>query len=154
VLTGIICSTRMRKCQRRTTRIIFLNPILHTWFRDSCFTCDGSPTILNSTVLFKMSTLQIILELCIPETELAKTQVFCHWTIKADTSGFHISILVPIRTTKDSFLPVTFTGLADLFPQLGSLHQQLCGDTMYLAWVVQYQNTNNCCRGPGFESCV
>ncbi len=22
-----------------------LNPILHTWFRDSCFTCDGSHTI-------------------------------------------------------------------------------------------------------------
>jgi hypothetical protein len=22
-----------------------VNPILHTWFRDSCFTCDGSPTI-------------------------------------------------------------------------------------------------------------
>jgi hypothetical protein len=22
-----------------------LNPILHMWFRDSCFTCDGSPTI-------------------------------------------------------------------------------------------------------------
>jgi hypothetical protein len=30
-----------------------------------------------------------------------------------------------------SFLPVTFTGLADLFPQLGSLHRQLCGVTMY-----------------------
>jgi hypothetical protein len=25
-----------------------------------------------------------------------------------------------------SFLPVTFTGLADLFHQLGSLHEQLC----------------------------
>jgi hypothetical protein len=22
-----------------------INPILHTWFRDSCFTCDGCPTI-------------------------------------------------------------------------------------------------------------
>ncbi len=26
-----------------------------------------------------------------------------------------------------SFLPVTFTVLADLFPQLGSWHGQLCG---------------------------
>jgi hypothetical protein len=30
-----------------------------------------------------------------------------------------------------SFLPVTFTGLADLFPQLGSLYGQLCGEVMY-----------------------
>jgi hypothetical protein len=30
-----------------------------------------------------------------------------------------------------SFLPVTFTGLADLFPQLGSWHGQLCGKVMY-----------------------
>jgi hypothetical protein len=30
-----------------------------------------------------------------------------------------------------SFLPVTFTGLADLFPQLGSLHGQLCGVSMH-----------------------
>ncbi len=42
-------------------------------------------------------------------------QVFCHWTIKADTKGSHIAILVPFRTTKDSFLPITFTGLADLY---------------------------------------
>jgi hypothetical protein len=27
-----------------------------------------------------------------------------------------------------SFLPVTFTGLADVFPQLGSSHGQLCGE--------------------------
>ena len=33
-----------------------------------------------------------------------------------------------------SFLPVTFTGLADLFPQLGSWHGQLCGDNMYKLW--------------------
>ena len=44
-------------------------------------------------------------------------QVLCHWTITADTKGFHISTLVPFRTNKDSFLPVTFTDLADLFPQ-------------------------------------
>ncbi len=81
-------------------------------------------------------------------------QVFCHWTIKADSKGFHISILVPFRTTKDSFLPVTFTGLADLFPQLGSLHQQLCGKFVYLPLMVQCHNTYNYCRGPGFESSV
>ncbi len=87
---------------------------------------------------------------------LYKWQVFCHWTIKADINVAHISILVPCRTTKDSFLSVTFTGLADLFPQLESLHEQLCGSSLhvYLALVVQCQNTFNCCRGPGFESWV
>jgi hypothetical protein len=58
---------------------------------------------------------------------LHKEQVFCHWTITADTKTIHKSILVPFRTTKDSFLPVTFTGLADLFPQLGSSHDHLGG---------------------------
>jgi hypothetical protein len=29
------------------------------------------------------------------------------------------------------FLPVTSTGLADIFPQLGSWHGQLCGVIMY-----------------------
>jgi hypothetical protein len=33
-----------------------------------------------------------------------------------------------------SFLLVTFAGLADLFPQLGSWHGQLCGDMMYQLW--------------------
>jgi hypothetical protein len=75
-------------------------------------------------------------------------------TIKADNQGSHLSILVPFRTNKDSFLPVTYTGLADLFPQLGSSHEQLCGTFMYLALVFQCQNTYNSCRGPGFESCV
>jgi hypothetical protein len=141
-------------------------------------------------VALRAGTLQISLELCIPEKELAKTrsqisfiyfqsqswysvrnykipkgmmktrfesrlpkmsswkklhtldlnlgplhkkQVFCHWTIKADIKGFHISILVPFRTTKDSFLLVTFTSLADLFPQLGISHEQLCDDSQYLA---------------------
>jgi hypothetical protein len=51
-------------------------------------------------------------------------------------------------------MPVTFTGLADLFPQLRSLHEQLCGDSLYLALVVQCRNTYNCCRDPGFESWV
>ncbi len=59
----------------------------------------------------------------------------------------HMSILVPFRTNKDSFLPVTFTGLADLFPQLGSWLQQLCGNFMYLALVVQCLKTYNCCKG-------
>ncbi len=30
-----------------------------------------------------------------------------------------------------SFLPVTFTGLAALFPQLGSWHEELCGIVKY-----------------------
>jgi hypothetical protein len=76
--------------------------------------------------------------------------ILCHWTIKADTLGSRISILVPFRTTEDSFLPVTFTGLGDLFPQLGSSQEQLFGDPQYLALVVQCKNTYNCCRGPGF----
>ncbi len=46
-----------------------------------------------------------------------------------------------------SFLPVTFTGLADLFPQLESWHEQLCGDYLYLTLIVQWQNTCISCRG-------
>ncbi len=30
-----------------------INPILHTWFRDSCFICDGSSTIQVFPLLFK-----------------------------------------------------------------------------------------------------
>jgi hypothetical protein len=30
------------------------NPILHTWFRDSCFTCDGSSTIKVSHLFFNI----------------------------------------------------------------------------------------------------
>jgi hypothetical protein len=30
----------------------YINPILHTWFRDSCFTCDGSPTIKVFPLIF------------------------------------------------------------------------------------------------------
>ncbi len=33
-----------------------------------------------------------------------------------------------------SFLPVTFTGLADMFSQLGFWHGQLCGVAMYQLW--------------------
>ncbi len=29
-----------------------INPILHTWFRDSCFTCDGSPAIQIFPMIF------------------------------------------------------------------------------------------------------
>jgi len=32
--------------------IMYINPILHTWFRDSCFTCDGSSTIQVFPLLF------------------------------------------------------------------------------------------------------
>jgi hypothetical protein len=38
-----------------------------------------------------------------------------------------------------SFLPVTLNGLADVFPQLGSWHGQLCGTIEYLALMVQWQ---------------
>ncbi len=27
-------------------------PILHTWLKDSCFTCDGSPTIQVFPLIF------------------------------------------------------------------------------------------------------
>ncbi len=73
-------------------------------------------------------------------------QVFCHWTIKA---RYHMLILVPFRTTKDCH---SCSGLADLFPQLGSLHEQLCGNSVYLALMVQSQKTYYWCRGSGFES--
>jgi hypothetical protein len=56
-----------------------------------------------------------------------------------------------IQNYQGLILLVTFTGLADLFPQLESLHDQLCGDILYLAFVVQYLNTYNCWMGPGFE---
>jgi hypothetical protein len=39
-----------------------------------------------------------------------------------------------------SFLPVTFTGLADLFPQLGSWQGQLCGNCVS-ALMVRWQDT-------------
>jgi hypothetical protein len=34
--------------------IIDLSPILHTWFRYSCFTCDSSSTIQVSPLLFNI----------------------------------------------------------------------------------------------------
>jgi hypothetical protein len=33
-------------------RCLYVNPILHTLFRDSCFTCDGSPTIQVFPLIF------------------------------------------------------------------------------------------------------
>jgi hypothetical protein len=53
-----------------------------------------------------------------------------------------------------SFLPVTFTGFADLYPQLGSWHEQLCGNIVYQALMVQWQNTCSVCRWPEFKSRV
>ncbi len=74
---------------------------------------------------------------------------------KQDTKGSHKSILVPLWTTKDSHSCRLLTGLADLFPQLGSSHQQLCGESIYLALMVQCRNTYNWCRvprsNPGWE---
>jgi hypothetical protein len=40
-------------CEKETN----VSPILHTWFRDSCFTCDSSSTVQvfhHSSVLFQM----------------------------------------------------------------------------------------------------
>jgi hypothetical protein len=65
----------------------------------------------------------------------------------------HINI-ISIQNYQGLILAGHFYWLADFFPQLGSLHEQFCGDLMYLALVVQRQNTYNCCRSPGFESWV
>jgi hypothetical protein len=35
------------------------NPILHTWFRDSCFTCDGSSTIQVFPFLFNIGIVEV-----------------------------------------------------------------------------------------------
>ncbi len=52
-----------------------------------------------------------------------------------------------------SLLPVTFTAWFGRFvPSTGSWHGQLCGDIMYLALIVQWQNTCQWCRGPEFKS--
>jgi hypothetical protein len=53
-----------------------------------------------------------------------------------------------------SFLPVTFTGLADLFPQLGSSHRQLCGDIIYQHWWSSGKILASDGRGPEFKSSV
>ncbi len=53
-----------------------------------------------------------------------------------------------------SFLPVTFTGLADLFPQLGSWHGQLCGDIINQLWWSSAKILAGWCRGPEFKSRV
>jgi hypothetical protein len=38
----------------KKTAYVVLNPILHRWFRDICFTCDGSLTIQVSPLLFNI----------------------------------------------------------------------------------------------------
>ncbi len=53
-----------------------------------------------------------------------------------------------------SFLPVTFTGLADLFPQLGSWDGQLCGDIMFQLWWSSGKILAYDARGPEFKSRV
>ncbi len=53
-----------------------------------------------------------------------------------------------------SFLPVTFTGLAELFPQLGSWHWLLCGDFMYQHWWSRGKILTWDARGPEFKSRV
>jgi hypothetical protein len=52
------------------------------------------------------------------------------------------------------FLQVTFTGLADLFPQLGTLHGQLCGDIMYQLWWSSGKILASYARWPEFKSRV
>jgi hypothetical protein len=45
--------TPRAKNRPKPWRLFFpFNPILHTWFRDSCFTCDGSPTIQVFPLIF------------------------------------------------------------------------------------------------------
>ncbi len=51
-----------------------------------------------------------------------------------------------------SFLPVTFTGLADLFPQLGSWHRQLCRTTVYKLWWSSGKIPACDARGSEFQS--
>jgi hypothetical protein len=69
---------------------------------------------------------------------LHQSQVYSHWTIKARYRGSPQTNISSIQNYQGlSLLPVTFTGLADLFPQLGSSHEQLCGDSMYLDFMVQ-----------------
>jgi hypothetical protein len=53
-----------------------------------------------------------------------------------------------------SFLPVTFTGLADLFPQLGSWHAQLCGNIVLEHWWSSGRILASDARGPEFKSRV
>jgi hypothetical protein len=53
-----------------------------------------------------------------------------------------------------SFLPVTFTGLADMFPQLGSWHGQLCGYTLYQLWWSNGKIPACDARGSEFKSRV
>jgi hypothetical protein len=64
---------------------------------------------------------------------LHQLQVFCHWTIKARYQRCPQINISSIQNYQGlSFLPVTFTGLADLFPQLWSLNERLCRDSLYL----------------------
>ena len=53
-----------------------------------------------------------------------------------------------------SFLLVTLTGLADLFPQLGSWHGQLCWNTMHQHWWSSGKILACDARGPEFKSSV
>jgi len=39
------CSTLTMRTDQLGTIPMYFNPILHTWFRDGCFTCDGFSTI-------------------------------------------------------------------------------------------------------------
>ncbi len=58
------------------------------------------------------------------------------------------NLLVPFRTTKGFHLPITFIGLADLFPKLGSWHVQICLSNMYLALMVQRKLHTSNAGGP------
>ena len=51
-----------------------------------------------------------------------------------------------------SFLTVTFPGLADLFPQLGSCHGQVCGDSLYQLWWSSGKILACDAGGPEFKS--
>jgi hypothetical protein len=53
-----------------------------------------------------------------------------------------------------SFLPVTFPGLADLFPQLKSWHGQVCGGILYQLWWSSGKILAWDAGGPEFKSMV
>jgi hypothetical protein len=39
---------------------VSINPILHTWFRGSCFTCDGSPAIQVFPLIFYIGIVEAL----------------------------------------------------------------------------------------------
>ncbi len=97
---------------RRISQNSFLN-LIYIFPKSSMIFCqelqDPKRNYKNQiwTWLPRMSLWKKLHTLDLNSGPLHMRQVFCRWTIKADAKGSHILILVPFRTTKDSFLPVT-----------------------------------------------